>query len=470
MQKLWLYLHFPQLQLDSILQQSSHQTAEQAYVIVDEHKHQICQLNSLAYQGGIRRGMGIGTAAMLMSELIVLPHQSRVAKGILNEIAHNLYLTTSDINFWGEQGLLLQIHNMLHMHGGLAQYWHRIQNSLPKHVNYDFASGITPLAARLLATTQYNQITSDPVQLRQAIEPINLKHTELACSVIDKLQRVGIRSVKDLLNIPFSELAKRFDSEVTHYIGQLTALIPHPINWFHPKQQFERYLELLFDIEHSQVLLKPLSLLLKPLESFLKNRDLLTDQIVIELYQRDKQKLSITVTSRQGEYLISSWLKLIELKLANITLSAPVFGISLLAQHTYIRSPDKQDLFKTKQGTLNQLQLLSILQAKLGQQALVKPSVSNSFLPESMNHNHQLPAGDSASVPLYPMRPSFLLTPPIPLQEKVTIAYGPERINTAWWQGPPITRDYFIAYTHSGKWYWIYKNLENQWYLHGVFS
>jgi protein ImuB len=87
-----------------------------------------------------------------------------------------------------------------------------------------------------------------------------------------------------------------------------------------------------------------------------------------------------------------------------------------------------------------------------------------------MSHNHSHINKTETATLTYPMRPSFLLTPPLVLQEKVTIAYGPERIDTAWWQGVPIIRDYFIAYNPSGKWYWIYKTVDGKWYLHGVFS
>ncbi|MGJ8681360.1 Y-family DNA polymerase [Paraglaciecola sp.] len=469
MNKLWLYLCFPQLQLDSLLEQATQaQSSQKAYVIWNEERHQICQLNQTAYQSGIRLGMGLGTAAMLKHDIEVVLYQEKITQGILDDIAHQLYLTTSDISFWGTNGLLLQTHNMLTMYGGLTQYWKMIQQKIPHNLHYHFATGHSPLAARLLAITAWNKITDNQTQINQALQPLSLEHTELAAHVVKKLARVGLHSIQDLLKIPFADLAKRFDADVVHYIGQLTNQISHPIHFFHPKQFFERYLELLFDIENIHTLLNPLKILLNALALFLKSRDLLTHSLKITLYLRDAQPVELLIQSRQGEYQMQAWLSLITLKFENISLSSPAYAICLKVDNTFIRSPDKQDLFSRKQGTLSRLQLQSLLQAKLGEAALSTPQVSNDFRPELMIQNS--PTHKSALTQLQAMRPSFLLSPPAPLQEKVSIAYGPERINTAWWDKDIVIRDYFIAYNSAGQWYWVFKTPDGKWYLHGIFS
>ncbi len=48
--------------------------------------------------------------------------------------------------------------------------------------------------------------------------------------------------------------------------------------------------------------------------------------------------------------------------------------------------------------------------------------------------------------------------------------WGPERIETGWWYGPCIRRDYYRVETEAG-WWWIYRDLTHQtWMLHGRFS
>jgi len=53
---------------------------------------------------------------------------------------------------------------------------------------------------------------------------------------------------------------------------------------------------------------------------------------------------------------------------------------------------------------------------------------------------------------------------------------GPERIETAWWRGPMVRRDYYVVETSQGERYWIFRRLaaggrrDGGWFLHGTFS
>ena len=65
---------------------------------------------------------------------------------------------------------------------------------------------------------------------------------------------------------------------------------------------------------------------------------------------------------------------------------------------------------------------------------------------------------------------------------EVVKAHGPERIETAWWRGPTVRRDYYIVETRSGGRYWIFRRLRSgltdrhavrhagEWFLHGTFA
>ncbi len=53
----------------------------------------------------------------------------------------------------------------------------------------------------------------------------------------------------------------------------------------------------------------------------------------------------------------------------------------------------------------------------------------------------------------------------------VAEASGPERIETAWWRGPDVRRDYFRVTTAEGEQYWLFRTMgEGEWYVHGVFA
>ena len=53
---------------------------------------------------------------------------------------------------------------------------------------------------------------------------------------------------------------------------------------------------------------------------------------------------------------------------------------------------------------------------------------------------------------------------------RVGSCWGPERIETGWWRGPMVQRDYFRMELESGERLWVYRDLESgDWFLHGDF-
>lgn len=68
------------------------------------------------------------------------------------------------------------------------------------------------------------------------------------------------------------------------------------------------------------------------------------------------------------------------------------------------------------------------------------------------------------------LRPSVLLEQPVPLAETVRIIHGPERVQTAWWQDQAVTRDYFVALNEYKQLLWVFRDAEQQWFVHGLFA
>jgi len=58
-----------------------------------------------------------------------------------------------------------------------------------------------------------------------------------------------------------------------------------------------------------------------------------------------------------------------------------------------------------------------------------------------------------------------------PLQpQEIVASWGPERIETGWWRGRTVCRDYWRVETATHQQLWIFHDLRNdQWFLHGEF-
>lgn len=468
MSDLWLYLHFPSLQLDCL-----HSKPGQPVVVLNKADNRIIQLNQTAYQCGIRSGMGLGTAASLCHGLQVAEYQQQLESDKLKDIACWLYGCTSDIALWPPNGLLLRVHPMLSLYGGLQPYWLAVQQRLqPLAFIHTYACGQTPLAARLLARQGLKLIDEEPQKLHEAIRHCPLSATDLSTKQQHQLTRVGVRRVGELLAISTTELSQRFSHDLAIYTGRLSGHFSHPQIFYYPPPHFRQTLTLLYGVENSQRLLSPIQALLLQLEHFLRLRDKLTTRLLLRFVHQDNSTAEFCIESAQAEYQASFWQSLIVLKLEKLTLCEAVHAIMLKVTELQDKPGQCQDLFAGQQGRQTPLQLLAQLQVKLGKEALKGLSLGDDFRPEqSTGYTEPDFTGSSCINRTLPsMRPLLLCDPPIALNEKVRLLHGPERIETGWWDNKPVHRDYFIGRCTKGRWLWVYRTPQAQWFIQGVFS
>jgi protein ImuB len=74
----------------------------------------------------------------------------------------------------------------------------------------------------------------------------------------------------------------------------------------------------------------------------------------------------------------------------------------------------------------------------------------------------------------------WLLAEPVSLElspesyafHSLSICSGPERIESGWWDGADVARDYYVARNTVGETLWIFEDRKSpgQWYLHGRFG
>lgn len=465
---LWLYLHFPNLQLNSAFNAQPNTPI----AIVEGKKSQIIQCNGTAKAQGISVGMGLGAAAALSAELQVYPYDQNLEEERLSAIARWLYLVTSDICLIKPQGILLRVSNMLSLYQNLPSYWQALEQHLAQlDIDYCYATGFSPYAAKILALNGTNQITDDAKLINKALSQCSLTLSDISVKQQEQLIRVGVHSLGELTQLPLADIAKRFDIDMVNYVGKLTGRLQHMVEFYHPPEQFHHYLELFFDISNTQQLTKPLSRLYRLLETFLRLRDKRASQLHLTLHQRDAAPVELTIDAAQGEYQANRWLELSELKLASVTLIAPVVGITLAVEQTMNHDEQMHDLFAGRQGQLSIQALVSRLQAKLGIEQVRGVYLVDDHRPEkATQYDQPLKTCEPEKLPLSELRPSLLYQTPQPLEEKIDIFHGPERIVSGWWDQEYVIRDYFIAKGKQGQWFWTFRTPEKQWYIHGVFS
>ncbi|WP_100644115.1 Y-family DNA polymerase [Alteromonas facilis] len=474
MHGLWIYVRFNALQLGSIISKEGIRAsdAKQPIAIYDALNNQLCQLNQCASDYGLKQGQGLASASALCAELHIIEYDPKHEAQRLNDIAQQLYGVTADIALDKPNGLYLRADNMLKLYADLATYWQTIR-SLLSHYHYDYASAYSMSAAKVLAQSQYNCVNADKHQWQKALRQCKLEHSGLTDKQIHALKRVGIRSFDDLFAQPVSALAARFDGPMLRYLSELKGERFERLPLFRPKREFHAHSELLYEITLSERLLKPLGYLLKQMERYLFQRALVTFDITVALQLRDKQTQHWQLHSAQGENRCSAWLSIATVAIEKLTLEAPVQGLTLSATQLTSAVAANDDFFIHQPSALTPLQLLTRLQARLGERSVYQLALRSDHRPEYASQRVYPCASGKTITPdlCTPLldRPSLLLTTPQPLSEKSTILSPPERIISGWWSNATCERDYFIAQNPQGQYLWVFRDQQNHWFVHGYF-
>lgn len=177
----------------------------------------------------------------------------------------------------------------------------------------------------------------------------------------------------------------------------------------------------------------------------------------------------------------------------------PVWEVGVRAARCVLLAEKQRLLFDDDPRLDHQAlgQLLDRLAVRLGPERIVRPVPVSGAQPEFACRTHILVGNDQAAPRVVAprrehsaiSRPVRLLQPPRPLavtadassgapqllnhsrwRARVLAAWGPERIETGWWRGRLISRDYWRVQTSAGQLLWVYQDLANQqWFLHGTF-
>ena len=480
---LFLYLCFPALQLQSAVRQlqsepdsreNSRGETEPAqsplpFAVVNA-QHELIQLNAAAAAKGIKLGMTLGSAAALCHELQLLPYQPQLQHELLSDVAQQLYQHSAEIALDPPDGLYLNLTNMLRLYQGLAGYWQHLATAINRLAyDYHFATGTTALMAKCLARQKLDLISADKAELDTRLAQTPLSVTDLDGKLQQQLKRLGLHTLGQLLTLSSAELARRFDSTLLSYLGRLRGDFYHALEYIQPTQGFSRSLELLYDISDTAVLCSPLNTLLQQLEQQLLQSDALCHQLQLQLSFRQHKALQLAVSSAQGEYRAANWLPLCQLQLEQLKLPEAVVAVKLDVARFYPQQAKTAALFENGQDAMSALQLVSLLQARLGATNVAGLNLADQHVPEQATQQSLPVLTEKQNIVPLGLRPAFLLPKVQPLLENVQINAGPERLCPDPWQ-LQLQRDYFIARNSKGQWLWVYRTAEQRWFIQGLFS
>ena len=488
---LWLAIHLPHLPLEVY---SRGLLEAMPLVVSDGHARSpsVLDCNAVAMEQGIQNGMPLGAAHALSPRLHVRTQDTLAEQQILEGLAAWAGQFSSLVSLQPGQGILLEIGGSLRLFGGAEPLMAQIREGLAA-LGYDAGLAVapTPEAARVLVLSGQDRYLDDLDSMRALLARLPLHYLDLPLDILQALKGLGLVSVRDLRRLPRDGMTRRYGPALTRYLDRLLGHSADPRQPYVVPARFHSRLILPAEVESAPALLFAVRRLLQELDGFLRARcygarhllwTLIHDQAADTVFE-----LGLSHTVRDVSYLT----ELMQTRLESLQIPEAAEELILQVSDMAPLSGEEGDLsLQAGPRSMDVAQpavLIERLHARLGDELVTGLASLPDHRPEKAWQFVQRDAilrpvrHRQGAEPHSPLRPLWLLSEPERLSQHrrrpcyrgaLQLLKGPERIESGWWDGQPIRRDYYIASNTQGERFWIFRSLDEPqiWYLHGVFA
>ena len=477
---LWLCLYLPELPLE-VFTRGSQDASPLVVHCGSAGRPRVVAANLAARSAGIKSGLALAAARALQTDLRVHPRDQAAERRALEALAAWSGQFTSMVSLVRPNALVLEVAGSLRFFGGLNPLLEKLRTAIDR-LGYQaqLATAPTPLAATLLARQGEGICISGHGQLVRALSELPLTVLDLEEDKQIRLNGMGLRRLGDVLCLPREGLARRFGTELLSLLDRALGRLPDPRMPFVAPPRFVGHLLLPAEVENTEALLFGLQRLVRELVGLLRARmagvRVMTLQLVHGPASLTDVQVGMVTPGRDEKYL----LELLKVRLERVRLTAPVREIRLLTDAIESHRASCRDLFPGSAAEAEaEGMLIERLRARLGEDAVRGVSPVADHRPE-FAWRWSEPGQGGGQLP-GAQRPLWLLATPMALkasqgrpclEQVLTLWPEQERIESGWWDGRDIRRDYFIAEDRQGMRYWIFRELSEcgGWFLHGLFG
>jgi protein ImuB len=468
----WLAIHLPVLPLEVY---SRALEVEVPLAVSQRDKvERILLCNRSARELGVRPGQPVGGALALAVDLRVLGRKTDAERAALERLAAWSGRFSSEVSLEPPQSLVVEVARSLRLFGGAEALLERVAREVCA-LGYGARCCLapTPGGALVLAACGIEEVIPDDDALRAALSRLPLAALDLDARSRADLRRMGLRRVEELLRLPRSGLAERLGLAQVQRLERLLGEVPDPRRRFEPPAHYRGRIEL--PAELLQV-----DALVFPCRRLLSGRQGGVQRLQWCLHHGDEiEETRFILGTARPERDPGRWLDLLRERLERLRLPAPVRALVLDATDIRPLAPSSLDLFPGLDRSKSpDPELLDRLRARLGAEAVRGLALVADHRPERAWR--WCPAGEARKGRGRADRPLWLLPKTLALRTRnrrpwwdgeLDLGRERERIETGWWDGFEVARDYFVATTASGERLWIYRELKGRrgWFLHGLF-
>lgn len=487
----WLAIHLHGWQLYATLMKLRRDEREilsqkPLAVVEDDRKATLVACNAIAHAQGVRVGHSLNAAIALCAEMQFLPRQPAAEVELLEQIASGCEKFTSFVSLEPPNELLLEVRGSFRLFGGIDGLLDAVRAEFEQRgLMAQVAFAPTPQSALWLSRVARQPIVVRPRELMPALARLPVSFLLWPAEIELRLARFGVLTIGDLLRLPRGGLARRIGydrlAELDFAAGRHRQVRSH----HRVAQTYNDRVLLDFEIETTGLMSTIIEARLARLARFLAKRTLATDCVCIDLLHREAALTPVVVGLAAPTSDVAHIVKLMHEKLAQLTLPAPVREAVIRVERLQPQPTQSDDLFARTAhapavaSTEPQARLLEQLRSRFGEQGIRQLSPASDHRPEYANDSKR-PSASAGSEPIalpagLAPRPLWLLATPRVVRSSNRIASsiisGPEVIDTGWWDGSPVAREYFVARSPRGATAWLFRDrASSQICVHGLFG
>ena len=415
----------------------------------------------------------------------------------LEQLAIRAQRFTPRVSLAPPDGLLLEVAGSLHLFAGVTGLRHELtEECLRLRLRPVLAFAPTPLAALTAARAGQPLVVTDLAQLVGQLAPLPLDALRWPEETRARLARAGVRTVGAVLRLPRAGFARRFG---VAQLAMLDALIgrTHDLRKaFQAPLRFRRRRELDCELSDQGRLHAELVPLIGALGAFLTARQCGVMELECRFVHRQASPTRCVLTLAApcaDEHQLAA---LFGERLNALQLPAPVRACELRADQLMPQLPSGRCLWQPGEHGGEAAEqsggLIDRLRARLGPEAVYGLGLRQEHRPEGAWMTTPPPPAaarrvacarttDTPCEAAPPERPLWLLPAPQPLAAQnglprrrglLRLLSEPERIETGWWDGGEVARDYYIAIDPRGVRLWVFREraAPHGWFLQGIFG
>ncbi|MCX5511401.1 Y-family DNA polymerase [Pseudomonas sp. BJa3] len=458
---LWACILFPQLALDTVLRERDDPEAPLVLLGGPPQRRVLRAVNPAASALGLRAGQALTAARALADGFACVDVEPARIEQLQQLLAAWAYRFSAQVSLHYPRALLLEVGSSLQLFGPWPSFEARLREELAAlGLRQRIVLASNPVAARMLANGHDGLALNCPQATRDALLDMPVERVGLPSEAAEAFARMGLRRLGQVLALPRDALARRFSAQVQLHLDQLLGLRSLGLDFYQPPDRFEARLELNFDVESHQALLFPLRRLIHDLAAFLAGRDCGVQRFELHLEHAEGADTVLKVGMLAAERDASLLFELARGRLEPLRIPAPVRNLRLLAADLPPFVPQHQALFDPRaQQAQPWDQLRERLRARLGDDAVKGLRAEADHRPECAWQGVE--QGGQGHLVMAPgRRPGWLLPVPQVLSETGLQLLGQaERIESGWWDGGDVRRDYYRIETRDGLRGWAFRDL-----------